>query len=127
MTAPDPRWDTAIDMLVDGVPKTRIAASLDPPVHRNTLNAWVRRPEFLAEMRRRLDERDVTVRLRRSHQATQYADRVRRLAESAFAEAERRPLDRASQRVVRYWMRLYRQLVAMERVAVDEVCRTRCV
>lgn len=122
----EPRWDTAIDLLIEGVPKTRIARHLDPPCHRNTLNAWMKHPEFLRELRRRLDERDVAVRLRRSYQTTNYADRVRRLAESVLAEAELRPLDRASQRVVIYWMRLYRRLVAMERQAVDDVCRSPC-
>lgn len=112
----DPRWDLAIDLLLEGVPKTRIAATC--AVHRNTVRAWIRHPAFVRELQRRLDDHDVEVRLRRAHQTSAYADRVRRLAETALTEAERRPLDRAAQRVVIYWLRQYRRLVAMEREVI---------
>ena len=63
----DVRWETAIGMLLDGLGKTRIAASLDPPIHRNTVTNWTRDPRFRRMLQERLDERDAEVRLRRAH------------------------------------------------------------
>ena len=96
----DPRWSRAVDLLLEGLPKIQIARLCG--VSRNTITAWTQHADVLREIQRRLDEREVEVRLRRSHQTTRYADRVRQLAESALHEAERRPLDRAAQRVVLY-------------------------
>jgi hypothetical protein len=112
----DPRWDLAIDKLIAGVPKVRIAASLDPPVHRNTIGNWLRDPRFLRELQARLDERIALVRLRRTHQTARTIERLHRLAEDALDAAEKRTLDPAGLRVVRLWLDLYRKMVATERM-----------
>lgn len=111
----DHRWEEAIELLIAGLPKTKIAASLDPPVHRNTIANWLRDPAFLREVHRRLDERDALVRLRRSHQASRYVERLHHLANEALRTAEDRPLDAAAHRVVRLWLDLFRKMVSTER------------
>jgi hypothetical protein len=113
----DPRWDDAIDLLIAGMPKSRIAERLVPPVHRNTIGNWLRDPRFLRELHRRLDERDALVRLRRAHQASRYVDRLHLLADQALRAAENRPLDPAASRVVRLWLDMFRKMVATERQA----------
>lgn len=112
-----PRWAHAIELLIAGMPKTRIASSLDPPVHRNTITNWLRDRTFLRELHRRLDERDALVRLRRSHQASRYVERLHHLANEALRTAEDRPLDATAHRVVRLWLDLFRKMVATEREA----------
>ncbi len=103
-------------MLVAGVNKRRIAATLG--VHRNTIANWCRNPAFLKELGRRLDERNVEMRLRRAQQVTRYADRLQSLADKALDAAMQGPVDAATRRAIRLWIDLYRKMVVTERDAV---------
>lgn len=108
----DPRWDEAIEMLLDGRSHKLVAAALG--VHRNTITNWIRTSVFRVELARRSDERRAAAKQRLAIVTTRLVDRLGRLAHDAMTAAERDPRDRRAQHAARDWLRNYRNLCRVE-------------
>lgn len=116
MEALDPRWETAIELLLAGVSKKTVAERC--AVHRNTVTNWLADAKFQSELNRRMDDRLSALRLRRLHEITRFVDNLYRLASDVFSAAERDPTNRHAQRCARQWLRNYRKARDIEREAL---------
>ena len=108
----DPRWDEAIEMLIDGRSHKAVAAAVG--CHRNTITNWWKDPAFRVELARRSDERLAAAKQRLAIVTTKLVDRPGRLAHTAMDAAERDPKDRQAQRAARDWLSNYRDLCRVE-------------
>ena len=108
----DPRWDEAMELLLDGHSHKSIAAAVG--CHRNTITNWWKDPAFRVELARRSNDRLAAAKQRLAIVTTKLVDRLGRLANQAMDAAERDPTDRRAQRAARDWLRNYRRLAAVE-------------
>jgi hypothetical protein len=108
----DPRWDTAIELLLDCHSHKSVAVAVG--CHRNTISNWMRTSAFRVELARRSDERNAAAKQRLAIVTTKLVDRLGRLAYNAMDAAERDPTNRRAQRAARDWLRNYRELCRVE-------------
>lgn len=108
----DPRWDEAMELLLDGRSHKAVAAAIG--CHRNTIANWMRSSAFRVELARRSDERLAAAKQRLAIVTTRLVDRLGRLAHDAMTAAERDPTDRRAQHAARDWLRNYRDLCRVE-------------
>lgn len=108
----DPRWDEAIELLIDGRSHKYVAASVG--CHRNTITNWLKDPAFRVELARRSDERLAAARRRLAVVTTRLVERLGQIAHQAIDAAERTPMNRHAQHAARDWLRIYRELCRVE-------------
>ncbi len=83
-----------LDLFLVGIPRRQIAHRIG--AHRNTVNAWCKHTDFIAEARKRIDELTVETRIRRLREMTGFTDPVSTLAHDALTNAEQRTGDPAT-------------------------------
>jgi hypothetical protein len=120
----DPRWDVAMELLLDGRSHKAVAAAVG--CHRNTITNWWKDPAFRVELARRSDERISAAKQRLAIVTTRLVDRLGRLANKAMDAAERDPTDHRAQRAARDWLRNYRKLAEAEAQILGSVVHPAC-
>lgn len=108
----DPRWDEAMELLLNGRSHNSVAAAVG--CHRNTITNWLKDPTFRVELARRSDERLAAAKQRLAIVTTKLVDRLGQLAQQAMDAAEQDPTDRHARCAARDWLRNYRELCRVE-------------
>lgn len=108
----DPRWDEAMELLLDGRSHKAVAAAVG--CHRNTITNWLKDPAFRVELARRSDDRIASVKQRLAIVTTKLVDRLGRIAHHAMDAADHDPTNRRAQHAARDWLRNYRELCRVE-------------
>jgi len=117
-TAKPAKWEwttdreRCLDYLLAGMPKRQIARELG--VHRNTVNNWTARPEFIHEARKRFDEHVNSTRVRRLMETNSFTSRIAKMISKHLDAAETKG-DATEMRRAMEWMREYRQFRDQER------------